>query len=929
MIEFRKRQKFLSFVLIFVMMFSMLTGMAVYGEGTSEKSVSIRIEGINKTIINEKDYRTEKNTVYEAVYELLSEKDIPMLVSDSEYGKYISSIDDDAAGNFGGYDGWMYLVNGSSPSDSIDSCNIKDGDEIILYYGGYDPQTLIPKVELSQEKVETGDDFTITISSTYFDWDKNENVTSTIDDVKIEFDGKTYHSNKDGKATLVAPFNPGKYELKISKVREDGYPLIVRDTIYITVIEDLTLDANKHLTKSLNYIYGGLQNPVYGSEWNIMALARGNQNVSKSYYEGYCDSIVQKLIEKDGNLGGYAEYSKLILALTAIGKDITDVGGYNLLEKLADYNKVTSQGVIGASYALLALDSHDYEIPLMAGLDKQATKKDFISFILDKEIKKGTAEAGGWALSGTIPDVDITANVLQALAPYYNVNGDVQAAIDRAIIWLSTVQTDIGGFPKSQWAPASSESISQVIIALTGLEINIDEEGRFIKNNNSLIDALLTFAVPEGGFRHVAGETKVNAMATTQGTSALVAYERFINGQKSFYDMTDVVINKNDSGNGGGNENENGNGGSSGTGGNGGSSGSSGNTKKYVTLSIDKLTIDEGQVIKPTTVELKANDTVWALTKREMDKRDIDYDYSGSDVIYVKSIDGVGEFDYGPTSGWMYSVNGNFSEKGANQYKLKDGDKVKWHYSTNLGKDLGDNYSQSKPSAGKTNTGDGGKSAAATGAPMSTENQDVLTDASEKIIPKKEIDLEAVFSDSRLVSTWAEDAIIRATAEGFVAGNNGYLEPKKDITRGEFVKVIISALGLDISGNSEMSFSDVTEDDWFYPYVNAAYKANIIMGSDNRFNPGDSISREQMAALVVRALNLKPGKLDYEIQDIAEVSSWAKSHVETVAAYGIMTGNDGIFSPKAPVTKEMAIVVVMRVYDYMKNSGGTTLSLSL
>ncbi|NLN48922.1 MAG: DUF4430 domain-containing protein [Clostridiales bacterium] len=905
--KFRKKQKLLSFVLIFSMVLTMFTGIVTYGDEALEKSVSIRIEGINDTIINEKDYKTGKETVYEAVYELLSNEGIPMVSSEG----YFSSINNEDAASFNGWDGWLCVVNGTIPDVGMADYHITDDDKIMIFYGEYPPGTLIPKVELSQGTVEAGDDFSIVISSTYFDWNEGEDVTTAIDGVKTEFAGETYFSDENGEATLTAPVDPGVYKLKISKVREDGCPLIVRDSIDISVTDELILDAKKHLTKSLNHIYGGLQNPAYGSEWNIMTLARGNQSVSEDYYEGYYNNIVKKLIEKSGGLGGYAEYSKVILALTAIGKDITNVGGYNLLEKLADYNKITAQGVIGVSYALLALDSHDYGIPIINGLDKQATREDLIGFILDKEIKKGTADAGGWALSGTIPDVDITANVLQALAPYYNDDTDVKAAIDRAIIRLSSVQTDTGGFPASQWAPASSESISQAIVALTGLKENPDTDSRFIKSDRTLIDALLAFAVSGGGFKHVADETKINAMATTQGTYALVAYDRFVNGQNSLYDMTDVVIDKNNSGSGGDNGNGNDNGGSSGTGGSGGG------TKKYVTLSIDKLTINEGQVLKPTTVELKNNDTVWSLTKREMDKRDISYEYGGTENIYIQSIDGVGEFDHGPISGWMYSVNGKYSTDGANQYKLKDGDKLKWSYSTNLGEDLGEDNSKwegsgggggGSPSATQQNT-DKADAGSADGKIKNTEENAEI-----------EIDLKEAYADADNISIWAADAIIRATQRGFISGSDKKLNPKSNVTRAEFTKIMALVLGLDIDADKGINFADINEGDWFYPYVNAAYKAKIIEGYGNKFSPSDTITREQIAVIIGRALKLSAVKSDVEIKDMDNVSVWARADVETVVTLGLIVGNDNMFAPGSPATKEMATVVAMRVYDYLNGN---------
>lgn len=59
---------------------------------------------------------------------------------------------------------------------------------------------------------------------------------------------------------------------------------------------------------------------------------------------------------------------------------------------------------------------------------------------------------------------------------------------------------------------------------------------------------------------------------------------------------------------------------------------------------------------------------------------------------YVEGINQLYEFDCGKNSGWMYSVNGEYPNYGASSYNLKDGDKVEWRYTCNLGSDVGDKY---------------------------------------------------------------------------------------------------------------------------------------------------------------------------------------------------------------------------------------------
>ncbi|MGL4737217.1 MAG: S-layer homology domain-containing protein [Cellulosilyticaceae bacterium] len=114
----------------------------------------------------------------------------------------------------------------------------------------------------------------------------------------------------------------------------------------------------------------------------------------------------------------------------------------------------------------------------------------------------------------------------------------------------------------------------------------------------------------------------------------------------------------------------------------------------YVTLSIDKLTINKGYVLQPTRVPFEVGETVWDVLKRELDQRGIDYDYTFTaqyNSVYVESIDGDGEFDHGPGSGWMYNVNGYYPEYGASLHTLSPEDHIEWRYTKNLGGDLGSN----------------------------------------------------------------------------------------------------------------------------------------------------------------------------------------------------------------------------------------------
>ncbi|MGH4123455.1 MAG: DUF4430 domain-containing protein [Clostridium sp.] len=721
----------------------------------------------------------------------------------------------------------------------------------------------VPEVKDTEKPVITvenlTDEQTVTDSNLTFKIAVTDNIDKNIvpivkfnNEVITGTDGTYKITIKDGENTITVEAVDAA-ENKCDK----QYRLIYKAII--------TNPYKTQLDKNLALILKNVENPKCGTldgEWSIISLARANYLVPHGYYEKYYNNVVEKLKEKQGVLHTkkYTEYSRVSLGLTAIGKDISDVGGYNQLEKLADFNSVIYQGINGPIFALIALDSKNYEISNpVTNIEVQTTREMLIKYILDREINKGKDNAGGWNLYGDKADIDITAMAIQALTPYYKTNDDVKTAVDRGINFLSSNQLMSGGY--KAWGSESSESIAQVVIALSGLGIDPAKDAQFTKDGNSLIDTLLSYAVHDGGFKHIkTGDT--DAMATDQGTLALVAYDRFVNKKNSLYNMSDVefeklkdiekpvikvenladgqtvtdinltfkaivtdnvdenivstvkVNNEVATGTDGtykvtlkdgeniitieaidaagnketvtykvickvpqskdtekpvinvenltdrqtvtdskltfkvivtdnvdkkiisvvrfNNEVITGTDGTykvtlkdgentitigvvdaagnkcdkqysliykASTGGEGTNTGGGvlPIQKQYITLSVDKLTINEGYTIQPITIELKSGDTAWSVLKTELDKHNFKYEYEWTEKygsIYVQSMDGDGEFDHGSGSGWMYNVNGTYPMFGASKYTLENGDVLQWRYTTNLGEDLGEDLSK-------------------------------------------------------------------------------------------------------------------------------------------------------------------------------------------------------------------------------------------
>ncbi len=304
-------------------------------------------------------------------------------------------------------------------------------------------------------------------------------------------------------------------------------------------------DVDTTLNATMAQLATTVTAPTFGTsagEWSVMDLARGNYYTKDNkYFSDYYNRIVTTVnetaasVNKDGALHKVksTENSRLILALSSIGKDAAKVGDWNLITPYEDFSWIKKQGINGPIFALIALDTHNYQTT------DTTIRQQCIDYILGKELS-----AGGWALSGKNPDPDITAMALQALVNYSS-QPEVAEAANKAFAWLSSAQQENGGY--ASWGTVNSESIAQVIVACTAWGINPDTDTRFVKTNGSAVDALLAFYdAAAKAFKHTA-DGEINGMATDQACYALVAYDRFLKEKTSLYDMSDVVFDNHDS----------------------------------------------------------------------------------------------------------------------------------------------------------------------------------------------------------------------------------------------------------------------------------------------------------------------------------------------------------------------------------------------
>lgn len=293
------------------------------------------------------------------------------------------------------------------------------------------------------------------------------------------------------------------------------------------------------------YIQSAVSAPVVSylfGEWAVLGQARAKVPLSEAYIAAYYEKVVayvQKNMGADGVLVDpesrnptVTDNERIILALTAIGKDPANVGGENLLKALQnkDIMQVTDTSntdINGLVMGLLALNSRNYT----------SDTSWLVQAVLAQQNEDGSWRAS--ADTKPVGDVDMTAMALQALAPYYKDGGNetVNTAVEKALNWLSG---------KYRSGYDSSESCAQVVIALSALNLDANTDARFTKTVEgktlSVLGNLLQYRVAEnGGFKHQFADKAVNEMATEQALCAMAAYARFTEKANALYDMTDAA----------------------------------------------------------------------------------------------------------------------------------------------------------------------------------------------------------------------------------------------------------------------------------------------------------------------------------------------------------------------------------------------------
>lgn len=171
---------------------------------------------------------------------------------------------------------------------------------------------------------------------------------------------------------------------------------------------------------------------------------------------------------------------------------------------------------------------------------------------------------------------------------------------------------------------------------------------------------------------------------------------------------------------------------------------------------------------------------------------------------------------------------------------------------------------------------------------------------------------------------WATEAIDMLYSNGVINGKSeGRFVPGDNVTRAEFVKMIIGLYGISTDG-AECNFKDVNKD-WSYPFIAAAFQSGVVVGvNDDEFKPNANITREEAAVIVYKVL-IHIGNKDFAMassfSDDGSISPWAAEAIYALKGIGVINGKgENMFFPKDNMTRAEAAKII---FSSVNAKGGT------
>lgn len=614
------------------------------------------------------------------------------------------------------------------------------------------------------------------------------------------------------------------------------------------------------------------------SEWVIMDMAAYNSVTTTSAYQTspetkqvYINNAISSINKMSVK---ETTYSKAILALTSISvnaQDLHPVNGTTIkaLDALKCLAKDIKTNV--TPYTLMS-----YNQGYGSGIDEIYLVKALIDLQCDD---------GEWVYDGNNP-VDITGDVLAALAFYRNNNAvkdDVNKAIGDAVEFLKDEISTEGTYAEN------SNSTAKAVIGLAAIyDENITELF------NQSVEGLLSFALADNSGFGYTNNTVKNSMATEQGFRALIAASQVMETGEAFnvYDFSanfnslkpgleEKINDSNSSGSGG----------------------------SYVPKD-DKITVK---------VSIKAIDGYWMQNKSVTLEEDATVSDAllqaikgtgitqvGAENGYIESMEyngmELGEFTHGDFSGWMYKVNGTAPNVGVTDYTLGDGDKILFYFTEDYTKEFMDDEDEKDEDK------------------KDDESKPTTTPVTELV---DDVD-----------GHWAIEAIQYVYDRGLLTGiSENEFAPDLAVTRAMMATIMYG-----MAGNPEHGwhypFHDVFDMAWYAGPVAWAYENKLVYGvSDTSYAPETSITREQVAMMLMRYANFKGYDISQTVslnhyKDAKNVSDYAESAMQWAVAIGMIGGRtaDTLCAQDTATRAELSVMLrnFITLYETIDSNNSTT-----
>lgn len=817
-----------------------------------EKKVGIRVEGSSNSIVNKEITVTSAVYAADALKQVLDSENISYDIQDGTWGQYINSIDGETAGKFGGYDGWLYLVNGDMASVGVGEYKIEDGDELVFYYGMYPPDTLIPQVIIQPENPKVGDSLTITVTSSYYDWNTGNTVELKVQNADINFNSKTYTTDVNGQAIVSSPDDKGTYTLKVSKDNEGSYPGIVRIP-GISVI----YKANDNSGEGSGSGGSGSGGTGSGGTGSGGTSKTATLSVEGDSLKGMILPTVQVLL-RDGDTA----YS--ILA-RKMGSKVKSKGfGSNIyvyeIDGLAEFDRGPSSGwmfevngenpdVSASAYVLKDKDvvkwyySSDSDEGLgvtnQTGTAKSGNNSKEISSTVNNEIKKtlseniqGTTdkilaqgEISDWSVFALLrAGRSIPEKYISSLKTYIKEHAaDSKSATDVARMVLTANAAGIN--PANidgnnlieklfSMEKIDRQGVTGPVFALIALDsgpYNISSSARWTRDK--LVSLILEYQNEDGGFCLAKGE-KSDIDLTAMALQSLSGYI----------------------------------------------------SSENVASSVEKA-INWLSNLKPEEEQTSESisQIIIALTSLGKDPESIQFVMYDGDLLscLLKYKKEDGEF--------LHTLDGGSDEMATEQALMAIAS-----YSMYVN-GSGRLYSLQDPNGAYS-------------------------------------DLHAISQWAYpYIAKASEQGLMEGIKTG---ASGQKFDPKRNISRAELTALLLRILGEEPSKSFTSVYNDITEDSWYFGYVLKARENGIVNGvSENTFDPDKPVTRQEMAVMTARGFALDNKAAGSRIYDLDIASEWARQAIESVYNNGIMMGDNNMFNPKGYVSREMAAAIAVRLYD--------------